>query len=1173
MAETSMSDPKAENTGAVEDRNPVDVLADEFAARLRAGESPSMQEYVDRHPEHADEIQELFPGVALLEQLSQKQDSEASFAERPRHGGLPPGYRFGDIELIREVGRGGMGIVYEGYQHSLNRTVAVKAMSGSAVHSGKQATRFQREAQAAAQLHHTNIVPVFGVGEQEGTSYYVMQLIRGLGLDEILTELVRKTHDRNPESTEEGTGSDPSFGSSLSARGFADVLVSGQLSNSSTRPVAGTSSVTLPSPPNPAEDPTVVYREQPDAQAPSELEHRAENRTEDRTGEIGTEETPQDFVRSSLVLKDELSATPSVRSSMVLRDELPEGESFVPPDVSVDGDVAEDPSLASLGSRYWRNIARVGLQIASGLNYAHTQGTLHRDIKPANILLDTDGIAWIADFGLAKLLQQEDVTKTGDVVGTLRYMAPEQFRGETDARSDLYSFGLTLYELVTLRPAYDDTDRQRLIAKKLTPHDPPHPRKYHRGIPKDLETIVLKCLAWEPDRRYRSAGALVADLQAFLEDRPIQARPISVIERFGRWCKRQPLVASLSTAVLVLLVTTVFLVGILWLRADKRAVRMQAVADEMTKLRNAAEEGEAAAEKGEAAAKRAADELEQVVGMQWQALDAIFTKFVPERFAGPVEAAVDDEESSLEAESTATVLSPQTAELLEGMLPLIDQIAEIQGSDARSLREAANANRRLGDLHLRLEQYDEAEKAYETAIDRYRQLEQLNGPTSETSLMLARIHNGQSVAQQHLWKRDEARESWNQSLAILKRLELDQTDPTVRFETASTHYLMGRHPRFSSSRGGGRSSSGRGGPPGGPLGGPPDRGGRGGRGGRGPGEQRENSSGRPRPEGQGGSRSTSASPDGRDQGRFESFRSVFGFGTASNRRNLQTAVDILEPLTGEYPAVPEYRFLLALCQIALGDRWRFRDEEDAPEVWLAKAIEILEELVEQHPEEPDFLYQLSEAYEQKFNEWKRHYMLIPLQGMLDHMPPTDLTDVSDVEIDLVEAVRLSTKLLQLQPNVPKYAEARVHLLFRLAEVYAAQGNLKQAREKLEEINDLRKTIRERFPRPEEERRRGFSGDLLMAWVHLQAEEYEAAQSLLQPAAERFDLDPWKGGRLGSYRVVFTLLADALEGMGEADKAAPYREHAERIMDQFKRNPRPDPRERGPADGRRVPPNR
>ena len=135
--------------------------------------------------------------------------------------------------------------------------------------------------------------------------------------------------------------------------------------------------------------------------------------------------------------------------------------------------------------------ATIGLQVAEALQYAHAHHTLHRDIKPANLLLDPQGVVWITDFGLAKAMEQDNVTQTGAIVGTLRYMAPEQFSGQADARSDIYSLGLTLYELLTLRPAFEDISRSSLIAK-ITHGEPPRPRKLNPAIPRDLETIVLE---------------------------------------------------------------------------------------------------------------------------------------------------------------------------------------------------------------------------------------------------------------------------------------------------------------------------------------------------------------------------------------------------------------------------------------------------------------------------------------------------------------------------------------------------------------------------------------------------------------------------------------------------------------------------------------------------------
>jgi WD40 repeat protein len=172
--------------------------------------------------------------------------------------------------------------------------------------------------------------------------------------------------------------------------------------------------------------------------------------------------------------------------------------------------------------------------------------------------LDARGNVWVADFGLAKASEGEDLTDTGDVVGTLRYLAPERLRGQSDARSDIYSLGLTLYELLTLRPAFDATDREWLI-QQVTHGDPPPPRRLDARVPRDIETIVLKAITREPARRYGTAAALAEDLQRYLEDRPIRARRVSVAERLWRWCRRNPWIAGLSalTAALFLLATLV----------------------------------------------------------------------------------------------------------------------------------------------------------------------------------------------------------------------------------------------------------------------------------------------------------------------------------------------------------------------------------------------------------------------------------------------------------------------------------------------------------------------------------------------------------------------------------------------------------------------------------------
>ena len=152
-------------------------------------------------------------------------------------------------------------------------------------------------------------------------------------------------------------------------------------------------------------------------------------------------------------------------------------------------------------------MAQIGFQVADGVDYAHKQGILHRDIKPSNLLLDSRGTAWVTDFGLAKADDQQNLTHTGDILGTLRYMPPEAFAGKYDARGDVYSLGLTLYELLAFRPAFDQKDRGTLI-RQVTHEEPPRLSKVRGDIASDLETIVHKAIDRDPGHRYSSAGEL-----------------------------------------------------------------------------------------------------------------------------------------------------------------------------------------------------------------------------------------------------------------------------------------------------------------------------------------------------------------------------------------------------------------------------------------------------------------------------------------------------------------------------------------------------------------------------------------------------------------------------------------------------------------------------------------
>ncbi len=320
---------------------------------------------------------------------------------------------WGEFRIVREIGRGGMGVVCEAFQGSLNRHVAIKFLPAQG-----NLARFQREAKAAGRLHHTNIVPVFGVGEHEGRAYYVMQYIAGRGLDGVL-------HERTSQG-----------------KGFTS-----------------------------------------------------------------------------------------------------------------------------------REVAQAGVQVAEALAYAHSQGVIHRDVKPSNLLMDDKGTVWVADFGLAH--DDSDtmtLTETGDLLGTLRYLAPERLNGPGDSRLDIYGLGVSLYELACRRPAYAETDRAALIHRVMH-QEPPPPRQIEPKIAPDLETIILKAMARDPNLRYATAGALAEDLRRFLEDRPILARRASVLERATRWARRNKSVASLLAALLLVFLAGFAGVTIQWRRANTEAVR------------------------------------------------------------------------------------------------------------------------------------------------------------------------------------------------------------------------------------------------------------------------------------------------------------------------------------------------------------------------------------------------------------------------------------------------------------------------------------------------------------------------------------------------------------------------------------------------------------------------
>gem|GEM_PF-4356002 len=398
-------------------RNAEPELSDELLAELiaiecefleRCNQEPDKASYLRRFPQQHDAIN---TGLAFWE--AEGKSTSRRLKEMPD--------RIGEYKLLRELGRGGTGVVYEAIQDGLTRHVALKALLLYPLSFPKQKVRFEQEAQAAARLVHENIVTVYDSGECDGVLYYAMQLIDGRTLQTFIDEASRESS-------------------------VADLL------------------------------------------------------------------------------------TPKFASNIIQ-------------------------------------------QAARALGYAHSNGVLHRDVKPSNLLLDENQHVYVVDFGLAKLKDVDsDLTTTGDVVGTLRYLAPEAFAGSRDERADVYGLGLTLYELLTLQPAFQETDRNQLM-KQIDQGSVSFPAKAQTTVPSDLQTITLKALARDPADRYQSARELEDDLARFQTGRPIRARRATPLERAWKWAQRNQATAALATATILL--TLLGLPTVAWLRAKANSAQAE----------------------------------------------------------------------------------------------------------------------------------------------------------------------------------------------------------------------------------------------------------------------------------------------------------------------------------------------------------------------------------------------------------------------------------------------------------------------------------------------------------------------------------------------------------------------------------------------------------------------
>jgi serine/threonine-protein kinase len=727
-----MPDPSSE-------RDPVEQLAEEFVERHRRGERPGLSEYTDRYPQFADAIRALFPALVQLEQLKPgSRDATGSYQAGTTQTEAKRLECLGDFRILREVGRGGMGIVYEAEQISLGRHVALKVLPHHTLLDPRHLQRFQREARSAARLHHTNIVPVYGVGEHAGLHYYVMQFIQGLGLDEVLQELQRL---RQPQAkpdvlvTESLRQQPVQVGHTLSAAVAARSLLTGQF----------------------------VLGAEVDPRAPP------------------------------VVDTVEATAAASGMPAMV-RGAGSSGKVPLP-------GASPSSTFTESGRAYWQSVARIGVQVADALAYAASQGIQHRDIKPSNLLLDAQGTIWVTDFGLAKAdADQDNLTNTGDIVGTVRYMAPERFGGRSDQRSDFYSLGLTLYELATLRPAFPESDRNQLI-QAVMHEEPPRLRKLNPAVPRDLETIILKAIAREPSHRYQAAADLAEDLRRFVEDKPIRARQVSQAERFWRWCRRNPAVAGLTATVALLLVLASVASTLAALRYSNLAEherQARADAEAATARADAARLAAEQAQNREAEQRARADEARQRAERNQQAAERSQAEAERQQQRAlenfrQARQAVDEFLTTISENRLLDVpgLQPLRKELLTQALRYYQEFLKGRANDPILQRDLASGYARMGKITAQIGSPAEALTFYEKARNLLVQLLRQTPANKDLMLELSACHLASATAQRHMGEPDTALKSCLAAYRYLLKVSPQQADRMTALHLGSDNRLSG----------------------------------------------------------------------------------------------------------------------------------------------------------------------------------------------------------------------------------------------------------------------------------------------------------------------------------------------------------------------------------------------
>ncbi len=977
------------------EQHDLDQLAEEFVSRRRLGERATIEEYAAKYPDLAEEIRELFPTVIELEQL--KVHKVFSSGGTAASTGPVPLTQLGDFRIIREIGRGGMGVVYEAEQESLHRRVALKVLGTQMGMSSRQKARFRREAEAAARLHHTNIVPIYGVGEDKGLQFYAMQFIEGVPLN----RLIRAWRDAAGGSRTESTSSAPlSTPGSLSLVGSVREILEAEATADREGSHAG-------------EAPTITDAADDSSTYPSPL---LQVQLQDRSVASGT---PRVMVSSQ---PDGSPLAAAVRQPIAV-------------------------PLPREHRAFWNEIVQIVIDVALGLEHAHHLGILHRDVKPANLLLDLTGSIWVTDFGLAKMESQDhSITRSGEFIGTLRYVAPEQLQGKADARSDVYSLGLTLFELLTLQPAFADEPLAQIIQRQ-TRELPRKPRAINPLIPRDLETITLKACATDPAHRYQSAAEFAADLRRFAEDRPIRARSITWVERFWRWSRKNPVVAGLGTVSALLLVSLIGVLGIANYKIGKSAGLLRTSADQLKIESGLAKQSAIEAKASALEAQKERELADANLKLAIQAFEDIMDNVASR--GSPVSLVSEEDAPTL---SEAVEASPADAVLLERLLNFFNLFAQQNKTDLSA--EMAAIRSRIGDIQLRLGRATEAEASYIESAKAYETLREAKPTSIPLLLAHAKAWNRMGVAYSQHGQVMEAFGSHHQACRLLEETQADREALEIQLELgqslilADTIFIRSGASEVMSEMF--RDQGNRPPPP--PNGFGQNR--------RPPEGNRENNDrprrgderGRPDRERAAGDRpDREREPSDRSRERGPNNGADRGPGSTWQRsrddwdKGSIKAVTLLEKLWAAHPDHPQVRLLLARAYRNRYYANRHRHIATQANLDLQTAIDHLTALGEIDSQSPTYRFELADL------------LCLPLAS------PTPQTLDEESTSRLERSIILSEKLLSESPTIPEYQALLGMALRRLASLQQSANQIEQAEAGYRRAIEIQRPLAARYP--------------------------------------------------------------------------------------------------------------